>query len=55
MDIELKEHETVEVLMKEYIKERITAFGEPVNKITNNLAKHDSFKVKKSKLLDTKG
>ena len=48
MDIEFKDNGTVEILMKEYIKECFVAFGEKVDKVVNTPAKHSLFVVDES-------
>ena len=45
MAIEFKDNGTVEIPMKEYIKECIVTFGEEMNKGANTPAKHDLFSV----------
>ena len=53
MDIDLKENGTVEVLMKEYIKESTTVVDELVYKNANIPTKQDLFTLQESTLLDT--
>ena len=45
MDIEFKNNGTIEILMKEYVKECIVTFGEEMNNSVNTSAKHDLFSV----------
>ena len=52
MDVVFKDNGTVEITMKDYIKECFEAYGEPVNKSANTPAKHDLFVTEVSKPLD---
>ena len=45
MDLEFTDDGKVKILMKEYIKECMVAFGEELNKGVNTPAKHDLFSV----------
>ena len=45
MGITFKENGTLEVLMNEYITECFEAFGEPIDKSANTLAKHHLFET----------
>ena len=45
MDLEFKENGTVEILMKEYIKECIEVFGERMRRVTTP-AKSSLFEIK---------